>query len=62
MYSYIFNIVSLKDFNKLREEVKQLMELIQKLTLEFKLVKEEMEASHIDIMESITACKDNLKN
>ena len=57
----LFYAVSLSDFNALREEVKCLMELIQKLVLEFKAVKREVEASHVDLLESIqlaiTLCK-----
>ena len=45
--------VSLSDVNALREEVKQLMELIQKLIMEFRAVKLEVEASHLDIMDSV---------
>ena len=45
--------VSLSDVNALWEEVKQLMELIQKLIMEFRAVKLEVEASHLDIMESV---------
>ena len=45
--------VTLSDFNALREEVKCLMELIQKLVIEFKAVKREVEASHTDIMDSV---------
>ena len=45
--------VSLSDVHALREDVKQLMELIQKLIIEFKAVKVEVEASHIDIMDSV---------
>ena len=59
-YSYVFICgiliaVSLSDFNALREEVRCLMELIQKLVLEFKAVKCEVEASHHDIMDSVQA-------
>ena len=50
---YIFT-VSLSDVNALREEVKHLMELIQKLIMEFRAVRLEVEASHLDIMESVT--------
>lgn len=46
--------VSLSDVNALREEVKHLMELIQKLIMEFRAVRLEVEASHLDIMESVT--------
>ena len=45
-------IASISDVNALREEVKQLMELIQKLIMEFRAVKLEVEASHLDIMDS----------
>ena len=67
-YVNIFNIftVSLSDVNALREEVKQLMELIQKLIMEFRAVKLEVEASHLDIMDSvhlvIAACMQSRSN
>jgi len=57
----LFFTVSLSDFDALREQVKELMELIQKLIMEFRAVKHEMEASHLDIMDTmqlaIAACK-----
>lgn len=57
----VYNVLaSLSDINALREDVMQLMELIQKLIIEFKAVKREVEASHLDIMDSmqvaLTAC------
>ena len=66
MYSYglPFNFTaSLSEVNALREEVKELMELIQKLIVEFRAVKNEVEASHLDIMDSVhlavAACTQN---
>ena len=51
--THYYFAVSLSDFNALREEVKKLMELIQKLVSEFRGVRSEVEASHLDIMESV---------
>ena len=49
---YILYTVSLSDFETLREQVKELMELIHKLIGEFQAVKHEVEAYHLDIMKA----------
>ena len=41
------------EVNTLRKELKQLTELIQKLIIEFRAVKLEVEASYLDLMESV---------
>ena len=61
--SFLLYTVSLSDFEALREQVKELMELIQKLIGEFRAIKHEVESSHLDIMDSmqlhvaVAACK-----
>lgn len=62
-YANIFLLytVSLSDFETLQEQVKELKELIHKLIREFQAVKHEVEASHLDMMDSVqlavAACK-----
>ena len=60
--SPFYFIVSLSDFNALQEQVNKLMDLIQKLTAEFRAARHEMEASHLEIMDSVqlalATCKD----
>ena len=56
--------MSLSEFNALREEVKHLLELIETLTKEFRAVKHEVEASHLDVTTSLQLAleyKDNSK-
>ena len=51
--NYTLIAVSMSEFVALRDEVKHLMELIEKLISEFRAVKLKVEASHIDMMESV---------
>ena len=59
--SSLLYTVSLSDFETLQEQVKELIELIHKLVEEFQAVKHEVEASHLDILDSmqlaVAACK-----
>ena len=58
----LYIIVSLSDFETLQEQVKELTELIHQLIGEFRAVKHEVEASHLDIMDTVqiavAACKE----
>ena len=51
--TFMNTTASLSDVNALREDVKELMELIQKLIVEFRAVKLEVEASHLDVTDSV---------
>ncbi len=51
-YSYclfLFAAVTISDIDELQQQVKHLMNLVRKLTMEFREVKRELELSRIDV-------------
>ena len=48
IYAYL-HAVTTPDLRELQQQIKHLVELIQKLTMEFQVVKAELEESRIDV-------------